>query len=495
MAPLPEDLQKLKWYGDFPVMERVIKKRLAGDLPQALRERLLAELEVISRLPGQYPYSWEEALGIMVKNIRDFSREEFQELWEDNAMDWIYIQGKVHFHTLFFQNLVKTREWLCSRLLFPELAGTRQENIAFLNRTIAAMKAGKGISRRFCVRTTLELKESARRPGERIKVYLPIPVEYAQVRDVRLLHARTEVDGSWRDVKIFHIPSENDGETHICRGKEDKGFAAWAAPAHAPQRTVCFVGEYQRESRFQIEYSYQVDMPYIDLYRQSEQETPAKQRLCGWFPQNAEDFPEHYLGEQLPHIHFTPYLRALAAEIVGKETKPLKKAQKIYDYLTTHVMYSFVREYFLIAELVDYTASGWKGDCGLQALLFITLCRIAGIPARWQSGLYIRPEDPGSHDWAMFYLEEYGWLFADCSFGGSAARMGCEERRRFYFGNLDPYRMPSCCQFQADFLPPVEGWRFDPYDNQSGEVEYPEGCLRPEEMETRHEVQETIMRP
>ena len=31
------------------------------------------------------------------------------------------------------------------------------------------------------------------------------------------------------------------------------------------------------------------------------------------------------------------------------------------------------------------------GDCGVFALLFITLCRIAGIPARWQSGLAVRP--------------------------------------------------------------------------------------------------------
>lgn len=55
MAPLPEDLKKLKWYGDFPMMERVIQKRLSRDIPQALKERLLAELEIIRRLPGQYP--------------------------------------------------------------------------------------------------------------------------------------------------------------------------------------------------------------------------------------------------------------------------------------------------------------------------------------------------------------------------------------------------------------------------------------------------------
>lgn len=502
MAPLPEDLKKLKWYGDFPVMERVIQKRLSRDIPQALKERLLAELEIIRRLPGQYPYSWDEAFAVMAENIRDFSREEFQALWEEDAMEWIYIQGRVCFHHLFFSNLIKTREWMCSRLLYPELAAGKSENSDCLNQVIAVMKEEGKISRRFRVQTTMCLKESAQRSGEEIRVYLPVPVEYAQVKDFALLHARVAMDGNWKDVPVFRLSPEDagEGEEHT---KRAEGFTAWIAPEHAPQRTVCFCGKYQKGTRFRVEYLYQVDMPYVDLYasdgqRNPEaysfngQKNPKKALPHGWFPEAKEDSPEHFLQEQLPHIHFTPYLRALAEEIVGKETRPLEKARKIYDYLTTHVMYSFVRDYFSITELVDYTASGWKGDCGLQALMFITLCRIAKIPARWQSGLYTRPADPGSHDWAMFYLEEYGWLFADCSFGGSAARMGCEERRRFYFGNLDPYRMPSCCQFQADFLPPMKGWRFDPYDNQSGEAEYPDRCLHTEETETEHKVQEIL---
>ncbi len=555
MAPLPEDLKKLKWYGDFPMMERVIQKRLSRDIPQALKERLLAELEIIRRLPGQYPYSWDEAFAVMAENIRDFSREEFQALWEEDAMEWIYIQGRVCFHHLFFSNLIKTREWMCSRLLYPELAAGKSENSDFLNQVIAVMKEEGKISRRFRVQTTMCLKESAQRSGEEIRVYLPVPVEYAQVKDFALLHARVAMDGNWKDVPVFRLSPEDTGEG-ICTGdeertktidgrsgrksteyaKSDENFTAWIAPEHAPQRTVCFCGKYQKDTRFRVEYLYQVDMPYVDLYSSDEQKSseayssdgqksleayssdgqkspeayfsyrqrnpeaysfngqknPKKALPHGWFPEAREDFPEYFLQEQLPHIHFTPYLRALAEEIVGKETRPLEKARKIYDYLTTHVMYSFVRDYFSITELVDYTASGWKGDCGLQALMFITLCRIAKIPARWQSGLYTRPADPGSHDWAMFYLEEYGWLFADCSFGGSAARMGCEERRRFYFGNLDPYRMPSCCQFQADFLPPMKGWRFDPYDNQSGEAEYPDRCLHTEETETEHKVQEIL---
>ena len=71
----------------------------------------------------------------------------------------------------------------------------------------------------------------------------------------------------------------------------------------------------------------------------------------------------------------------------------------------------------------------------------------------------------------MFYIAPYGWLYADCSFGGSAYRAGSEERRDFYFGNLDPWRLPLCVGFQQAFTPPRRFLRRDPYDNQNGEVE------------------------
>ena len=61
-----------------------------------------------------------------------------------------------------------------------------------------------------------------------------------------------------------------------------------------------------------------------------------------------------------------------------------------------------------------------------MALTFITLCRIAGIPARWESGFAVAPGDAGCHDWARFYVAPKGWMYADCSYGASMARRGDE---------------------------------------------------------------------
>ena len=103
-----------------------------------------------------------------------------------------------------------------------------------------------------------------------------------------------------------------------------------------------------------------------------------------------------------------------------------------------------------------------------MALTFITMCRIAGVPARWQSGLYVAPDSVGSHDWAEFYTPQTGWLNADVSFGSSARRMGEEWRRRHYFGNLDPWRMVANNRFQAEFEPSFGGMREDPMTTRWG---------------------------
>ena len=50
-------------------------------------------------------------------------------------------------------------------------------------------------------------------------------------------------------------------------------------------------------------------------------------------------------------------------------------------------------------------------------------------------------------------------------------RNGNEERRKFYFGNLDPYRMVANSDFMVPFQTKKQHWRADPYDNQVGEME------------------------
>ena len=81
--PLPEDVLKLKSFGDFEGALKMIDHFLSKDIPQALRKRLEIEKEIIRVVSNdEYPYTYEEALEIMSAHLKDFKEEELQYLKE-----------------------------------------------------------------------------------------------------------------------------------------------------------------------------------------------------------------------------------------------------------------------------------------------------------------------------------------------------------------------------------------------------------------------------
>ena len=425
-VPLPEDLMKLKWGGDYERLISVIDRRLADEtLPAPLRKRLQLERILAARIPSQYPYSYDDALELLRANIRDFKDEELETLWEENTADWIYINGRVQFHELFFDNLMKTRDDYGARFL-----GTMEDNeknAALLRENVRLMEehGGRTVHMRLLTRLSLTPEAEKACMGKTAHVYMPLPVEYAQVRNLRLLGFEGTA-GEPVSVDNGSYPQRTARFETVIRGGE-----VW-----------------QTEFEFDNETVFRNPDPSQVLFSQ----------------------PSFYTGEEAPHIRFTPYLRELTRSVTEGEENPLLAAEKIYRFITSQVKYSFVRSYSTVEDIPEFTAANRKGDCGFQALLFITMCRIAGIPARWQSGLYATPLTVGSHDWAQYYVAPFGWLSADCSFGGSAFRQGDEKRRAYYGANLDPYRIPYASQFMHSFSREEEGLRDDPYDNQSGEV-------------------------
>ena len=243
------------------------------------------------------------------------------------------------------------------------------------------------------------------------------------------------------------------------------------APEDALQRTVCWEETMTENHEFSVEYSYVHTARYHDV---SAIEPDAAQ-------------PCFDTGEEAPHIIFTPYLRALVQALTEGVDSLLERARIFYDFITLNMKYTFMPAYFILENIAEAAARSYTGDCGVFALLFVTLCRCAGIPAQWQSGLTAEPDFCGGHDWARFYIAPYGWLYADPSYGIAAVRAR-NETRRFYFGNLDAYRMVANNAFQAPFTVPKQHWRADPYDNQVGEIETAERGLGYGEFERSKEV-------
>ena len=420
--PLPEDILKRKWAGDLSGAVRAIDLRLQQELPDMLRHRLLCERERIRRLPTQYPWKRPEALEklqALMPGVTDADLER----WElEGRVDFIYIDGEKRYFVRFHKTLAKLAE------LRREVGAAVDPASPWLDPMIATIREKGWLKRRITLETSVYVDEDAFVPGEYL-AHLPFPAPCAQQSDIRL----------------------------------EAGDPDGVGEATLPARTAWWRRKLDKWQKFALRYSYVSCIRYADPLGAP---APAQPLYPDALPPCADD-----LAESGAYMRFTPYLRSLAAELSAGETTDAGKAWRFYEFVTTKVKYSFMRDYFQIDDLGEYCAVNLKGDCGLQALLFILLCRIAGIPARWQSGMSIDEDYVGSHDWAQFYLPGWGWLFADPSYGGSAWRNGSAQRHRFYFGNLDPMRMVANRAYQAPLTPEMTALRFDPYDNQSGEIE------------------------
>jgi transglutaminase-like putative cysteine protease len=182
---------------------------------------------------------------------------------------------------------------------------------------------------------------------------------------------------------------------------------------------------------------------------------------------------------EAPHVVFTPEIRSLSQQIGGNETNPYLKAKKFYEWIADHIQYSFAIEYSTIRNISDYCRSRGYGDCGQEALLFITLCRLNGIPARWQSGWNTFPGAKSIHDWSEIYIAPYGWMPVDPYMGIYATQYATtlrpEQRREirdFYFGGLDQYRIIANSDHNRTLSPPKQSMRSDNVDFQRGELEW-----------------------
>lgn len=428
MDALPADVARRKAAGDIAGALRLIDGYLASPSQAELFPRLRCEKLRLSRLGGDYCLTREEAIDVVRAEWPDFTGEQFDALVDNRRIDWRYVDGQVRYHDRFLS---------CIRLYPKEAPGLRQKPADHTARDemLSRMHSEGELTALITLKATVKAKEPT--GGKLVRAWLPIPAACPQQSDIEILSATP---------------------------------GAIVALEDATARTVYW--ETTGQDSFEVVYRYRHQAVYVDPFQ------------LDW----DLDQPSFDTGEQLPHIHFTPYLRALCARITKGCTGPVEKAWAIYKYVTDHVDYRFQPDYIQLDDIADSCAKELRGDCGVMALLFITLCRIAGVPARWQSGLCAEPGDVGCHDWAMFYVAPYGWLFADPSYGSAARRQGEPDRQKHYFGNLDPWRMVANSVFQAPLTPPDPFYRHDPYDNQMGEMAVGDVGLDSDAMERRVEM-------
>jgi transglutaminase-like putative cysteine protease len=455
---LPTRLQELERRGMLQKVEQELSALAAGHTPAEVSDELsppLAEWERerLRRLRREFSLSPEEFLQKLRAQIPDASLEDVYGWAASGELQTLAFDGQLWIFRREPANLFRFCEAAQRRRRLPmakapatsqSLGDPSEKTTQYfvLNhhlREIVAQCAATSAPRVHEVRVrathTVHLHPGKVPAGHIVRCWLPFPRADHEQHSVRLIAA--------------------DPEPRLI------------APAEAPQRTVYF----ERPAGVDGATSFSLTFEYV-----TSAQLPLLAKAKAERPLSSEE-REQYLREEPPHIAFSSEVQRLSQEIVGAHgAEPeLERARMIFDWVVTHMRYASEMEYGVLPRIVEKALATRRGDCGVQALLFITLCRAAGIPARWVSGWVVYPSGWNMHDWAEFYVQPYGWLPADPSRGW---RDDADPRvRSFYFGNTDAYRMVANVAACAAFQPPKRFWRSDPVDNQRGELEWDGGNL------------------
>jgi transglutaminase-like putative cysteine protease len=451
---------QLESKGDFKGASDVLKQALASpSLAKSERNQLEFELDRLERIKKDYPYTKEELFKEFKKSVKGLTVEEFEQWIAEGRFDVREIDGERRFMSSSVSNLFFRYPELNPRRLPPKDT-TKHDRLVWETCTAikqAALTEKKPyvLPKRFQSTMTVTAKPGAAPDGEIIRAWLPIPRNYPFQMDFKLLKTSSD-------------PKHIDVEQSPIRAL----YLEQPAKRNKP-------------TEFKIEYEYTMHgvwfdvkpdevMPLTPSLPPSDGERVSAGRVRGGL---SEAEFKKFTGEA-PHVVFTPEMRALSEKIAGGETNPARRAKRFHDWIAENIKYSFAIEYSTIRNISDYCRAKGYGDCGQEALLFITLCRLNGIPARWQSGWNTFPGAKTIHDWCEIYLEPHGWIPVDNYKGIWAMQYAFtltpeqkRELRDFYFGGLDYYRMAANSDHSQELSPPKRSFRSDNVDFQRGELE------------------------
>lgn len=429
--------------GHFKEAQAHIDRALADpQLPSAEHDALAFQHERMRRILLDFTLSADEVKARVRKQIPDLSNAEFARWDAQGLFEHQTIDGR----TLYFKrspgNLFRlSAEAVGRRKVQTPITDGPNETLNDHHRAVMreALASGKTSVLPHTVRVTqtVTVKADAVPAGETVRAWIPYPRA---------------------------IP----GQQEAIRLIDSTPNQAQVAPEAALQRTVYLEAKAQahQPTRFAITYE-------VTLYAQYHHIDPAKVHPAQITPALAP-----YIAERAPHIVFTDAMRAFSKRVVGNEKNPYRIAQKLFAAVDK-IPWAGAREYSTISNISDYTLHAGHGDCGEQTLLLMTLLRLNGIPTRWQSGWIFSDGDYNNiHDWGQLYLEPYGWVPMDVTFGQLHPGPGDDPALQwFYLGGLDAYRIAFNDDYSQPFVPPKTFVRSETVDSQRGEVEWRGGNL------------------
>ncbi len=426
--------------GEFSEARRLIKQDLSMNdfLSPSLRTALEMHLVRMDRIEKDFTLTESEVINYVKTYVPDVSTDDLRKWEELKLLEYKIIDGQKRYFNNAQYNLFRLNQELkaLKKKIDNERGVISGEKEFPLDEHIASIiTESKESGNRYVkpvkmrIKQSLIVDENVVPEDKTIRCWIPFP---------------REIENRQTDIKILATEPAN----------------YQLADTSKMQRTIYFEkpSNGNAKTEFSVEYTYTVYGGYVPI--DPEKVVPVVPR----------DDLNQYLAERRPHIEFYNRLRKLSESIVGDEKNPYRIAQKLFTWVDTNVTWASAREYSTFYNIPEYVIDMRHGDCGMQTLTLMTLCRMNGIPTKWQSGWEFQPPDDSMHDWCEIYFEPYGWVPMDVTYG--LRKTDDEDLKWFYLSGMDSYRLIFNDDFSRSFDPVKKYFRSETIDSQRGEVEW-----------------------
>lgn len=432
------ETEKLILKGQFSSADSLMES-----LPQKEKAKYYVDIDsfrtIMERIRMDFSLSREDGIKLIRKQIPDITAGRIEDWKNKKFIETMEIDGTERWFRKAIRNL-----WLLNnelpdsiRKISDKATPGQLARIKYAEKAISC-KPDSHNTRNWHnarIRFTLDVKPNAVPAGEKIKVWLPFPLNSSRQKKVQLLYAS--------DSAVISKNSEH--------------------------HTVYIEKTAVKDSitHFEILFSYDVGAQYFN----------PDEIIKNLVPYNklSEQYIK-YTSPQPPHIVVNDKIKAIADSIIGNEKNPVLQASMIYDWVDSRFPWAGAREYSTIHNIPEYVLGIKHGDCGQVSLLYISLLRSIGIPARWESGWMLHPGEKNLHDWTEIYFEGTGWIPCDMSFG----IMHDAENPiigNYYKTGTDIYRMATNSNIGMPLYPEKKYIRSETVDFQLGEVEWNGGNI------------------
>ena len=315
---------------------------------------------------------------------------------------------------------------------------------------IKALYENKNINVEIEAGIALKIKDEVFCPGT-VRVQLPAPINATWLKEGRLVDSEP----------MFRMMSVED----------------------YPQRSAYFNEILNENTPFSIVYAFNSEHTYINpelsLIDSTPQKSFTKDELAR-FSAAGHCGCESYTA--------LPINRVTIKDVAEERGLKFKEHYKLFlkeNGIDTDQIDASVARGTLARNIYDLTINRYTvTEDETLNMAFVSMCRMCGIPARWQGG-WAQADSCNAadcdtvpvtgHDWALIHLLPYGWIYIDCDFAkkaGDAKIPGTDVGLYdFFFGNIDPCMVPTASAPSADLYPAKDYARADSVFNTYGEVE------------------------